>query len=102
MEPQSAAWLRQLADAPGLLPDGALLHPGHGDPGQLTMLDQQAAYLERFRAEVRTLAEGGPTLDDSSKDSLHDRMTEHLPGAPLEMLIKLNADPVAVELLKER
>jgi glyoxylase-like metal-dependent hydrolase (beta-lactamase superfamily II) len=78
--------------------DGAVLYPGHGAPGDVTMFGDQRRYLMMYREVVHRLAVGSPTLGDEQKLQLTEAMTRFLPGAPLTWMIGLGADAVAGEL----
>jgi glyoxylase-like metal-dependent hydrolase (beta-lactamase superfamily II) len=93
----SGAWLQALDRVTGDLA-GVPLYPGHGSPGDLRLLDRQRQYLLMYREAVRRLAAGAAGLTEGQKGELTGVMRSYLPGAPLEFLIGLGADPVAAEL----
>ncbi len=73
---------------------------GHGATGTVELLDAQAEYIRTYQKAVIELASSDGTLTDTAKEALTERMTQHWPGAPLEELILMSADPVAAELAK--
>ena len=75
-------------------------YPGHGEPGGRDLLDWEADYLAKYRAEITSLAQGRSGLTESEKATLVARMKEHLPTDKLEFLISLGADAVAAELAR--
>ena len=77
---------------------GKTLYVGHGATGTVELLDAQAEYIRTYQKAVMELASSDGTLTDTAKDALTKRMTQHWPGAPLEDLIQMSADPVAAEL----
>lgn len=77
---------------------GVTLLPGHGGPGDVTMLLDQRRYLMMYRETVHRLAAGAASLNDPQREELTAVMTRFLPGAPLSWMIGLGADAVAAEL----
>ncbi|GAA4918475.1 glyoxylase-like metal-dependent hydrolase (beta-lactamase superfamily II) [Stackebrandtia albiflava] len=94
----SGAWLAALDRVAAEVPAGAVLYPGHGAPGDVTMLDAQRRYLTRYREEVARLAAGATTLTEDALAELEKLMTGFLPDAPLTWMIGLGANAVAAEL----
>lgn len=97
-EGRSGAWISSLAAARPLLAKATKVYPGHGVVGDASALEWQKSYLEAYRAAVAEVAKGKASLDDAQKKALETRMKAFLPGAPLEALIAMGADPVAAEL----
>jgi glyoxylase-like metal-dependent hydrolase (beta-lactamase superfamily II) len=97
---QLAERLANLEKARGFLSGAGTLYPGHGAGGSLELLDTQRRYLEAYRAAIRDLARGRPSLTDAEKNELTSRMQAYLPGAGLTFLIALSADAVAAELAR--
>jgi glyoxylase-like metal-dependent hydrolase (beta-lactamase superfamily II) len=93
----SAAWLDVLDQLTVELA-GLPLYPGHGSPGDITLLTRQRQYLQIYREVVRRLAAGAESLTGEQKLELTETMTRFLPGAPLDWLVALGADAVAAEL----
>ncbi|HEY3042223.1 MAG TPA: MBL fold metallo-hydrolase [Pyrinomonadaceae bacterium] len=91
-------WLENLEKTRGFLANVARIYPGHGLAGGLELLDRQQQYLERYRLEVRNLANRHSTLTDEEKTRLTERMTEYLPSGRINFLISAGADAVATEL----
>ena len=96
------AWLVNLERAGILLADVPTIYPGHGQPGPLTLLEAQKAYLLAYCVAVWELADGKPTLTEAARQELVARMERFLPGAPLTFLITHSADAVAAELARSR
>jgi glyoxylase-like metal-dependent hydrolase (beta-lactamase superfamily II) len=97
----TAAWLKNLDRLRSDLAGAKTLYPGHGSAGGLELLDWQADYLNKYRAEVNKLRQGRPQLTDVDKQALTTRMKELFPDNQLEFLIALGADAVADELVAE-
>ncbi len=97
-EGRSGAWLSSLAASRPILATSSKVYPGHGAVGDASALEWQKSYLEAYRAAVADVAKGRATLDDAQKKALETRMNAFLPGAPLQALIAMGADPVAAEL----
>ncbi len=93
----SGAWLEALDRLAGDL-DGVPLYPGHGSPGDGSLLARQRQYLLMYREAVRRLAAGAPSLTGAQKQELTQTMSRFLPGASLDWLTGLGADAVAAEL----
>jgi glyoxylase-like metal-dependent hydrolase (beta-lactamase superfamily II) len=97
-EGRSAGWLASLKLAESKMGGVTTVYPGHGIAGDLSVLAWQASYLEAYRAAIRELGKGKPTLDVAGKAALEAKMKAFLPSAPLEALIAMSADSVAAEL----
>jgi glyoxylase-like metal-dependent hydrolase (beta-lactamase superfamily II) len=93
----SGAWLTALGRLAGEL-GRARLYPGHGVPGDASLLIRQRQYLLMYREAVGRLAAGEPRLTGAQKQDLTRIMAAFLPGAPLGWLVGLGADAVAAEL----
>lgn len=91
-------WLRNLERARSLVPRGATLYPGHGDHGDVSLLDTQAHYLNSFRSAIRQISAGRTTLTDSELKELSRRMESAVPSGRLAFMIGLSANAVAAEL----
>jgi glyoxylase-like metal-dependent hydrolase (beta-lactamase superfamily II) len=96
-EARTAAWLDQLLRVRPLL-EYKTLYVGHGASGSAGLLDAQAGYIRAYQQAVAELASVGGTLTAAAKQTLRERMTGFWPGALLEDLITMSADPVAAEL----
>ena len=93
----SGAWLQTLDRVAGELA-GVPLYPGHGSPGDGSLLVRQRQYLLMYRETVRRLAAGAPSLTAAQRTQLTETMSSFLPGASLDWLVGLGADAVAAEL----
>jgi glyoxylase-like metal-dependent hydrolase (beta-lactamase superfamily II) len=93
-----AEWYANLDGARVWLSGVPRLYPGHGSVGTLELLETQRRYLDRYCANVRTLAQGRAMLTEPAKQELVKRMHEFLPDAGLGFMIALSADAVAREL----
>lgn len=93
----SSAWLAALDRVAGEL-GGVRLYPGHGAPGDTSLLTRQRQYLLMYREAVGRLAASEPGLTETHKQELTRLMTAFLPEAPLRWLVGLGADAVAAEL----
>ena len=93
----SGQWLDVLDRLTGELA-GLTLYPGHGAPGDVSLLARQQRYLRTYREKVRELAGGADRLTEEQKLELAGTMTGLLPDATLTWLIGHGADAVAREL----
>ena len=96
------AWLANLERFRPLLVGVPTLYPGHGLPGDPSLLDQQRDYLLAYCAAVRDLSGGMPSLTEEAKRELGERMGRFRPRAPLGFMVALGADAVAAELAGPR
>jgi len=62
------------------------------------LLEAQARYLDRFRAEVARIGHGRAQLTDGEKEELVSSMSAYLPSGKLTFLIANGADAVAAEM----
>jgi glyoxylase-like metal-dependent hydrolase (beta-lactamase superfamily II) len=97
----SGAWLDVL-DRLTVELAGTALYPGHGSPGDITLLTRQRQYLQFYREVVHRLSSGTESLTGEQKLELTETMTRFLPGAPLDWLVALGADAVAAEFGERR
>ncbi|MFP3986308.1 MBL fold metallo-hydrolase [Streptomyces sp. E11-3] len=79
---------------------GVPLYPGHGAPGDTSLLSAQRRYLLMFRQAVLRIADGRPALADDQKAELTALMEAYSPQAALPWMVGLGADAVARELAK--
>ncbi len=86
---QYEGWLRTIARVRAELPAGATLHPGHGEPCGLEVLDWQEGYIAAFLEAVGQLA---------TPDAVVARMLEYLPSDELRFLMELSVEPLAAAL----
>jgi|HubBroStandDraft_4_1064222.scaffolds.fasta_scaffold10266_4 glyoxylase-like metal-dependent hydrolase (beta-lactamase superfamily II) len=91
-------WLHNLERVRSLVPHGAILYPGHGDHGDLSLLDAQARYLNSFRRAIQQISGGRTTLTDSELKELSRRIESEVPSGKLAFMIGLSANAVASEL----
>jgi glyoxylase-like metal-dependent hydrolase (beta-lactamase superfamily II) len=75
-------WLANLARMRAELAAGTTLHPGHGEPCGLEVLDWQRAYIERMLAAVR------------SGEDVPAAMRAFLPSETLAFLMELSVEPL--------
>jgi len=94
----TAEWLNNLVRIRSLLPDTALIYPGHGDPGDVKLFDSQEAYLRAYRQAVAEISRGKATLTETQKNDVVARMRTFLPVEKLAFMIELSAGAVAAEL----
>jgi glyoxylase-like metal-dependent hydrolase (beta-lactamase superfamily II) len=78
-------WLANITRAREELPAGTTLHPGHGDPAGLELLDWQQGYIENM---VAAAEDADPVA----------RMHEYLPNDELAFLMELSVDPLRARL----
>lgn len=91
-------WLANLERVRPRLAATAVLYPGHGPAGTISLLNEQRDYLLAYCAAVAELASGSPALTDEAKTALELRMDRVRPGAQLGFMVGLSADAVAAEL----
>jgi glyoxylase-like metal-dependent hydrolase (beta-lactamase superfamily II) len=84
-------WLATIDRLGRELPAGATLHPGHGEPCGLEVLDWQRGYLETMLDAVRA-ADWGDT--DAGHAAVAARMRAYLPSERLAFLMELSIDPL--------
>ena len=88
-------WLAHLDTLAADLPSDAVLHPGHGDPAGLALLDWQRRYIERFIEAVRS-ADWSDV--DRAKLSVLESTTGALDSEQLRFLMELSIEPMAARL----
>jgi glyoxylase-like metal-dependent hydrolase (beta-lactamase superfamily II) len=88
-------WLAHIARLRAELPPDATLYLGHGEPGGLELLDEQARYIETFVAAVREVDWSEP---ERARAAVVDTMTRFLPSEELRFLMELSVDPLAEQL----
>ena len=88
-------WLGNIARLRGELPPGTTLHPGHGEPCGLEVLDWQERYIETLLGAVRS-ADWSDA--DAASAGVVARMHEYLPTQELEFLMQLSIAPLAEQL----
>lgn len=90
-----AEWLANINRLRRELPVGATLHPGHGEPCGLEVLDWQERYISTLVDAVRCADWGTP---DAARSAVIDRMRDYLPRSELQFLMELSIDPLAERL----
>jgi glyoxylase-like metal-dependent hydrolase (beta-lactamase superfamily II) len=88
-------WLGNIARLLGELPPGTTLHPGHGEPCGLEVLDWQERYIATLLAAVRS-ADWADV--EAASAGVAARMHEYLPTQELEFLMQLSIAPLAEQL----
>ena len=88
-------WLMHFPVLRRQLPADAVLHPGHGRPGGLDMLDWQARYIATFVDAVRAADWSDPAR---AKAAVVDAMTSFLPVHDLRFLMELSVEPMAARV----
>jgi glyoxylase-like metal-dependent hydrolase (beta-lactamase superfamily II) len=90
------AWLANIERLRSELPAAATLHPGHGEPCGMEVLDWQAGYIEAFLDAVRSADWGADP--QAARNRVVARMCEYLPTGSLQFLMELSIDPIAEQL----
>ena len=75
----------------------ALVYPGHGSPGDLTLIEHQREYLRIYRDEIRVLAADGQ-LSESDLATLKQKLESATSVKGIDFLVSTCAAPVAAEL----
>jgi glyoxylase-like metal-dependent hydrolase (beta-lactamase superfamily II) len=88
-------WLANIERVRGELPAGATLHPGHGEPCGLEVLDRQRAYIDTLLDAVRS-ADWSDA--EAATAAVAARMRQHLPTEVLAFLMELSIAPLAAQL----
>ncbi|MEU0403233.1 MBL fold metallo-hydrolase [Streptomyces sp. NPDC006197] len=110
IEGHSCGWLQALDQLDRRFPGATTTYPGHGAPGPAgTLVDDQRAYLQRFRGLVRpavdTRSPGGrevaPDEQKAITASMDRAYPDHPPVADLPTLVQENIKAVAKELAAE-
>jgi glyoxylase-like metal-dependent hydrolase (beta-lactamase superfamily II) len=88
-------WLANIERLRGELPDGATLHPGHGEPCGTEVLDWQAGYINVFMEAVN---EADWSDADAARAAVVAQVREYLPSDRLQFLMELSIDPIVAQL----
>ncbi len=88
-------WLGNIARLRSELPPGTTLHPGHGEPCGLEVLDWQERYIETLLEAVRSADWSDAAAANAA---VVTRMREYLPTQELEFLMQLSIAPLADQL----
>ncbi len=91
-------WLANLERMKRELAGMKMLYPGHGDAGDLGILEAQQKYLIAYAESVSAVLGNKTELTDDDKKALATRMEVYRPNAPLTFMVELSADAVAHEL----
>jgi glyoxylase-like metal-dependent hydrolase (beta-lactamase superfamily II) len=97
LEQHSREWLVQLEDIKNRYPDAKTVYSGHGGSGAMSMLDDQAAYIRRFREIV---AEGASdnAMTPKQKSAVVARIKKTYPDFKQDWWVAINVDAMAREL----
>jgi glyoxylase-like metal-dependent hydrolase (beta-lactamase superfamily II) len=90
-----AEWLANIDRLRQELAAGATLHPGHGEPCGVEVLDWQERYISTLVDAVGGAEWGDP---DGARSAVVDRMRDFLPRSELQFLMELSIDPLAERL----
>jgi glyoxylase-like metal-dependent hydrolase (beta-lactamase superfamily II) len=88
-------WLANIARLRADLPAGATLHPGHGEPCGLEVLEWQEGYIETVLAAVR---EADWSRPEEAQRAAVERIRAYLPSSELQFLVELSLQPLAQQL----
>jgi len=88
-------WLANLERLRQLLPPGATLYPGHGEPCGTEALDWQRGYIETVLAVVRGADWSQP---EQAREAALAAARGYLPSEELMFLLELSIDPLARSL----
>ena len=89
------SWLANIERARRVLPQGATLHPGHGEPCGIEVLEWQAGYINAFLETVNAADWSDP---DAAREAVVGRMRDYLPTGRLQFLMELSIDPIVDQL----
>jgi glyoxylase-like metal-dependent hydrolase (beta-lactamase superfamily II) len=100
-EGRTRQWLQQIAAVHSRYASAHAVYAGHGQPGTMELLSEQADYLMVFRELVRSTIKvlASPSAEEKSRIAVGIR--QRYAGYPLEMLIEMNVEGVAQELAAE-
>ena len=90
-----AEWLANIARLRAELPAGTTLHPGHGEPCGLEVLDWQERYIRTVLEAVREADWDRPA---EARAAAMERIRAFLPAVDLEFLVELSLEPLAARL----
>jgi glyoxylase-like metal-dependent hydrolase (beta-lactamase superfamily II) len=97
-EGRSRLWLEALAKASRRFGSAKILYAGHGPAGSLSIIDEQAAYINMAWETVARAMKEDPELSDTSKSAIQQRMRSEYKKWPLEMIIDMNTASLAGEI----
>ena len=98
LEGRSGAWLTQLMRLREELDGDVTIYPGHGEPGDLSLIDWQIGYLNKFRALV--LAHGTDS-DERIVEEMNASFPDFQPVAAIPDLIDKNVPALKKELMTQ-
>jgi glyoxylase-like metal-dependent hydrolase (beta-lactamase superfamily II) len=90
-----AEWLANIGRLRRELPAGATLHPGHGEPCGLEVLDWQEGYISTALDAVR---EADWSRPEEAQRTAMERIRAYLPADELRFLVELSLEPLARQL----
>jgi glyoxylase-like metal-dependent hydrolase (beta-lactamase superfamily II) len=91
-----AEWLANIARLRAELPAGVTLHPGHGEPCGLEVLDWQERYIATVIDAVREADWDRP---EEARRAAMEQIRAYLPAGDLEFLVELSLEPLAARLV---
>jgi hypothetical protein len=97
-EGRSELWLAALADAKRRFSSSHVLYAGHGAAGPLSIIDEQAAYINAAREVVAKAMREDQQLTDATKASVQQTILAAHQNWPLEMVIEMNTVGLANEI----
>jgi glyoxylase-like metal-dependent hydrolase (beta-lactamase superfamily II) len=96
-EGRSDLWLAALAKAKRQFSSAKVLYAGHGVPGPISIIDEQADYINAIRDMVASALKEDPELSDTSKGAVQQQVHVAYKNWPLEMIIDMNTTSLAAE-----
>ncbi len=97
-EGRSELWLSALAKAMQRFGSAKTLYAGHGGPGPVTIIDQQANYINAVRDMVAEAAKTDPELSDGTRSKIQQKVLDAYSNWPLEAIIGMNTAGLATEI----
>jgi glyoxylase-like metal-dependent hydrolase (beta-lactamase superfamily II) len=97
VEQRAQAWIDQLRDVKERYRNADRFLSGHGGIGSSQLLDDQIAYIERFREFVQQGARDG-AIDQKMKSAIVVRTKQYFANFKQDWWVPLNVDAMASEL----
>jgi glyoxylase-like metal-dependent hydrolase (beta-lactamase superfamily II) len=97
LEQHSREWLVQLEDIKTRYAGAKTVYSGHGGSGPMSMLDEQAAYIRRFREIVADGASDN-AMTPKQKSAVVARIKKTYPDFKQDWWVAINVDAMAREL----
>jgi glyoxylase-like metal-dependent hydrolase (beta-lactamase superfamily II) len=97
LEQHSREWLLQLEDIKTRYAEAKTVYSGHGGSGPMSMLDEQAAYIRRFREIVADGASDN-AMTPKQKSAVVARIKKTYPDFKQDWWVPINVDAMAREL----